>query len=216
MEEKITKKRGRVQLTPLIETERLYAQENHYIVMDYLKRAGLDPDDWYDIVCIGFIQAVKKWFVREDLHEYNFRTIAYQAMRSAVGNERKKLEKEIQTISLDQELPDTDGYTLMDTITHENLELIYTGGQSMNISYNVFLPEKPARRGQQSAETLAIASFITTKDKKNMCFEYETEEEARKKLANIGAYKRKRNHANIYETYRINNRIYVVKKEKKQ
>lgn len=216
MEEKNLQKKGRVPLTPLIETERLFAQENHYIIMDYLKRAGLNQDDWYDIVCIGFLQAVKKWFVREDLHKYYFRTIAYQAMRSAVGNERKKLEKEIQTISLDQELPDTDGYTLMDTITHENLELIYTGGQSMNISYNVFLPERTERGGQKSKEALALESFITMKDKKNMCFEYETKDEAKKKLGLINRYKRRKNHADIYDAYKVNNRIYVVKKEKKQ
>ena len=82
----------------------------------------------------------------------------------------------------------------------------------MNISYNVFVPERPARWGQKSDEALAIEAFIITKGKKNMCFEYETKDEAKKKLSGISAYKRKKSHADLYDAFRIENRIYIVKK----
>lgn len=120
--------KGRIPLTPLTTSERQFAAEHFNIIYKYLSFKRLDADDWFDVVCMGFLQAVKKWFVRKDLHCYSFECIAFQSMRSSVSNERRKLERQLKTISLDQAIEGTDGFTLMDTITIDNLNLIYIGG----------------------------------------------------------------------------------------
>lgn len=45
-------------------------------------------------------------------------------MRSAVGHERQKQKRRIQTVSLDEPIPGTDGLTYADIVTEENLNYI--------------------------------------------------------------------------------------------
>lgn len=100
----------------------------------------------------------------------------------------------------------------MDSITADNLNLLYIGGNQMQIKYNVALPERRGGGGQRekSDEALAIDSFILSKTK-NMCFEYESVEEAKKKLSVVTYYKRKNHHQGIYNHYRVENCIYIVR-----
>ena len=105
--------KGRIPLTPLSAAERCFAADHFGVIHQYLCYQKLDEDDWFDIVCFGYLQAVKKWHIRKDLHRYAFSTVAFQS------------------ISLDQVLEGTDGRTLMDTITRDNLDFIcYTGGNN--------------------------------------------------------------------------------------
>lgn len=123
--------KGRIPLTPLSAAERCFAADHFEVIHQYLCYQRLDEDDWFDIVCFGYLQAVKKWHIRKDLHRYAFSTVAFQSMRSSVSNERGKQRRRIQAISLDQVLEGTDGRTLMDTITRDNLDFIcYTGGNN--------------------------------------------------------------------------------------
>lgn len=64
------------------------------------------------------------WFDRPDLYRYEFSTIAWNNMRSAVGHERQKQKRRIQTVSLDEPIPGTDGLTYADIVTEENLNYI--------------------------------------------------------------------------------------------
>lgn len=73
-----------------------------------------------DVVAIGYLKAVKSWYARNELHEYSFSTIAKQAMRSYIGNELKKVERRIKTISLNAIVGDSDGMTLMDMVTYDS------------------------------------------------------------------------------------------------
>lgn len=101
-----------------------FAVQNHYIVKDFLNTKKLPEDDWYDVVIFRYLRSVVRYVRFEELHQYKFKTIAYQAMRSAVGNEYKKRKQLIQTVSLETEIPDTDGVTLMDMVTYENLNYV--------------------------------------------------------------------------------------------
>lgn len=86
----------------------------------------------------------------------------------------------------------------------------------MQLRYNVKLPpKKETRYGQKSDERIAIEAFIQSSHK-NMCFEYDTSAEAKKKLSTINATKRSKNEADIYDTYRVDRCVYVVRKEKKK
>ena len=206
----------------LSEEECAFITENHHIVGEYLRMRRLPEDEWYDVVIFRFLRAVRLWFTRPDLHRWAFRTVAYQNMRSAIGHELEKQGRRIQTVSLDAVIPGTDGVTYSDTVTDENknfINYVFPRGRSdegMQLRYNVKLPpKKETRYGQKSDERIAIEAFIQSSHK-NMCFEYDTSAEARKKLSTINATKRSKNEADIYDTYRVDRCVYVVRKEKKK
>lgn len=106
---------------PLTVEEQDFAVQNHYLVMEYLKIRKLPADDWYDVVIFRYLRSVIRWHQELELHYYSFKTIAFKAMQSAVGNECKKQSRRINTISLEEPIPGTDGMTYGDTITYENL-----------------------------------------------------------------------------------------------
>ena len=84
----------------------------------------------------------------------------------------------------------------------------------MEIKYNVQAPPKISfMGGVNSEEVRAIEDFLTSGNAKNMCFEYETEQGAKTKLATISSHKRKWNPttAKKYDAYRVKNCIYIVR-----
>lgn len=197
---------------PLTLEEQEFATENHYLILKYLNIRNLSFDEWYDVVVFRFLRSVKRWFAIPELHKHSFEVIAFYAMRSAIGGEQKKRNREIKTVSLDEVIPGTDSMTYGETVTYGNLLYVnFKGGEDMNIKYNVELPERKAFRGAvKSDEIIAIESFLIGK-MKNMCFEYEAAEEAKKKLASIQSYRRKQNHKEVYDVYRAERCIYVVR-----
>lgn len=81
----------------------------------------------------------------------------------------------------------------------------------MEIKYNV---QAPPKGGVKSEEVKAIEDFLTSGNAKNMCFEYETDQGAKNKLATtISSHKRKWNQtaAKKYDAYRVKNCIYIVR-----
>lgn len=108
-------------MTPLTPEEREFAEKNHPAVLWYIKEAKLEPEEYYDVVVMGYLKAVKKWFERPDLHKYSFLKIAKMTMRGYVGCERKKQDRRIKTVSLDAIVAGTDGVTRQETITYENM-----------------------------------------------------------------------------------------------
>ena len=204
--------------SPLTLEEQQFAIDNHYLISKYLNIRKLPFDDWYDIVIFRYLRSVKRWFAIPELHEHSFEIIAFYAMRSAIGGELAKQGRRIQTVSIDETIPGTDGMKYADTVTYNNLKYIPYGeseGESMNISYNVKLPERKSFRGaQQSDEIIAINGFLTG-TMKNMCFTYDTPEEAKKRLASVQSYRRTKGHKEIYEAYRNENCVYIVRLKKK-
>lgn len=178
--------------------ECVFITENHHMVSDYLKMRRLPEDEWYDIVIFRFLRAVRLWFERPELHRWAFRTIAYQNMRSAIGNELEKQRRRIQTVSIDAAIPGTDGLTAADMITSENVNYVnylFPRGRSdegVEVRYDVKLPpKKPYKHGQKSNERITIEAFMK-ETHKNMCFEYETAAEAKKRLSSINAARRQK------------------------
>ncbi len=192
-----------------------FAEENHHIVLEYLKMRRLPECEWYDVVIFRFLNAVRMWFVREDLHRWKFRTIAYQNMRSAVSNERRKQKRQIPAGSIYEEIPGTDGLTIIDTVTADNLNYIFPMGRSddgMELRYNVKLPPKnESFDGRKSDERIAIEAFLIS-EHKNMCFEYETTEQAKNKFKSI---RRSNKEIGLYDVYRVDKCVYIVRLPKK-
>lgn len=195
----------------LTDAERLFATQYHHLIYEYLNIRKLSVDEYYDVVVFRYLRSVHRYFNEESLQDYNFRTIAFSAMRSAIGGEMKKAERRIQTISLDEEIPGTDGMTLLETVTYDNLNYLYIGDDDMKVTYNVDVPERQFfRSASRSDEIIALEGFVVSK-MKNMCFEYDTPDEAKKKLASIQSYKRKHNLASVFDSFRNGKCVYVVR-----
>lgn len=114
----------RLQLSPLTAAERCVAAQNAYMIPRFLASRKLPLDDWYDVVVFRYLLTVKRWFACPELYKYEFSTIVWRAMSSAVGHEREKQRRRIQTISLDDVIPGTDGITWGEMVTEDNLEYI--------------------------------------------------------------------------------------------
>lgn len=107
------------------ERERAFAAEHHSLVIRFLALNHLSINEWYDVVIFRYLGSVYRWFNELELHYFSFSTIAFSAMRSAIGNERKKQARRIHAICLDDVIPGTNGMTYGDTITYENLDYIH-------------------------------------------------------------------------------------------
>lgn len=113
-------------MTPLTEEEQIFAAQNYNILENYLRYRRLSFNDYYDVCAYGFLKAVKRWFSRPELHAYSFTTIANKAMWSYVYSEKQKQKRRIQTVSLYETIPGTEGITYFDTITYQNTDFQYS------------------------------------------------------------------------------------------
>lgn len=111
-------------LKPLTPEERAVAETNLWIVHSFLRAQKLPHDEWFDVVIFRYLLTVERWFREPKLYRYEFTTIAWSAMRSAVGHEKRKRSRQIKTVSLDDPVPGTDGLTWADIITEGNLDYI--------------------------------------------------------------------------------------------
>lgn len=108
---------------PLTPKEAQFATDNINIVWRYLDSQGLNRAEWFDVVIFRYLLAVKRWFALPDLQQYKFITVAYKAMRSAVGHEWEKRAREPQTVSLYDVIPGTDDLMFIDTIPAPGTEI---------------------------------------------------------------------------------------------
>lgn len=106
----------RTQKDELSDEERLFAEKHHKTVSRFLRFYRLNADEWYDVVIFGYLHAVQKWFRREAVRKYAFSTIAFKSMKNSVSNEYRKRSVRIQTVSLDEIIPETDGLTYADML----------------------------------------------------------------------------------------------------
>lgn len=103
-------------LQPLTETEKRFAEENHNLVYGFLHRYNYSIEECYNVVIFGFLKAVQIYNRRKDLQEkYDFPFIAWQYMRSEIGNntrtENSQKRKPTEgVISLDAEYAEAEKF----------------------------------------------------------------------------------------------------------
>lgn len=112
---------ARTTLKPLSPEERTMAEKNHHLVLSFLRTHGLPMEEYYDVVIFRYLLAVEKWFRRPDLYRYQFSTIAWSAMSSALYHEREKQKRRIPTVSLDENIPGCENLTWNAVVTEKNL-----------------------------------------------------------------------------------------------
>lgn len=204
-----------VKLTPLTQEERQFAEENYQTVQWVISNHRLD-EDLHDIAYMGYLHAVKKWFARPDLKKWAFRTIANQTIRSHISAEKRKQEKRIATVSLEAEVPGTEGLSYMSTITYENISYLSgKEGESMalKINYDVAIPEAAKLGRTPSVEIEMLAGFLDSSHK-TMSLEYAEPKEAASKCGTLRNW-RKKNHRTDFEIYRMAGTIYIEKNKTK-
>lgn len=69
---------------PLTAEERVFAEEHHDYLYQFMRWNHLPVEDWYDELVIPYLNAVKKYCSREELHIYPFYAIAEKVLSRAV------------------------------------------------------------------------------------------------------------------------------------
>lgn len=70
----------------LTEQEKRFAEEHHNLMYRYMRIHELDFEEWYDILIIPYLQAVKKYHEYERLQQYKFEQIFFRTLDNARSN----------------------------------------------------------------------------------------------------------------------------------
>ena len=85
----------------------------------------------------------------------------------------------------------------------------------MKITYDIKdLPERKGNGGRKSEELLALMAFLADGQKKNMCIEYDTEPEAKRRYDTLRNYRRVNKLQEVFDIYRAEGKVYIVKTKK--
>ena len=93
-------------LRPMAQEERQFAEENHGLVTEFIRKKRLSTDDFYDIVIFGYLSAVQQYF-RNPPAGAEFKAMAFRAMKDSILRDREYIARAKRcgyTVSLD----DTD------------------------------------------------------------------------------------------------------------
>lgn len=93
------KKKGVMHM--LTEEQREFATDNHNLIYSFLHKMNLDIDDWYDIVAIGYVNAVYAY----NPGKAKFSSYVFECMRNTVRVEKRNFnakKRQVFMISLDE------------------------------------------------------------------------------------------------------------------
>lgn len=194
-------------LTPLTPEEQQFAADNHDCLQWAIRKQCLDRE-LTGIAALGYVHAVKKWFARPDLHKWSFRTIVNQTIRSYVCSERRKQTRTIQTVSLDAEIPGTDGLTYGDIITTDNIRYQRREEKQVEIKFDERIPE--AAKQRISSVTAEVLLEFLASNHKTMALTFLDKKEAASKAGIMRSWKKK-NARTDFNVYRLGETIYIEK-----
>ena len=114
-EEKRDRRKADYTDRPLTEEEKDFAADtdNYNHLFGYMRIYRLDQEEWYDILIIPYLQAVKKYLSISRLQEYTFKTILFKTLDNARSNyymnlNRQKRIPSNMIFSLDWEMDDVN------------------------------------------------------------------------------------------------------------
>lgn len=145
-------------LYPLTPEEQEFAAIHIDLVDTFLRRVRLDPDEYYDIVIFGYLEAVQKQH-REPIEEerQNFNALAKICMRHAVGEDwkyrlKEKRKGDLLNLSLDHldTCTENDEFSFLDFIPDIVKQLIDDGKS---------VPEIGKQLGMKPEEIFRLSDF---------------------------------------------------------
>lgn len=80
----------------MTDEEKIFAEKNHNLMYRYIRIHELDLEDWYDILIIPYLQAVKKYFTYEHLQKYKFEQIFFRTLDSARSNYWRAMNRKMR------------------------------------------------------------------------------------------------------------------------
>lgn len=107
----------------LTEYQRNYAEENHNLIRDFLRHNRLDRADYYDVVALGYLEAVQAYDENSRARQYEFQTIASRKMCDCLfkyWRYNSRLKRRACLISLDGTIYEDSSFTLAETIEARN------------------------------------------------------------------------------------------------
>lgn len=201
--------RSYVRLTPLTPEEQIFAEENHEALIKAMRKHRLNQD-MYDVAAMGYLLAVKKWFALPDLHQWSFQVIVNKTVWSTLSGEREKEKRRVQTVSLDAEIPGTNGLTYGTIITDANISYLRREeSRTMKINFDVKIPEAAKLGRVPSVEIETVLDFLDSTHR-TLCFEYETAKDATKKAGVLRSWKKNHNRTDI-NIYKMADRVFIEK-----
>lgn len=90
-------------LRPMTQEERQFAEQNHSLVTEFIRKKHLAMNDYYDIVIFGYLSAVQQYF-RNPPAGVEFKAMAFRAMKDAIlrdGEYNARAKRCGYTVSLD-------------------------------------------------------------------------------------------------------------------
>ena len=84
----------------------------------------------------------------------------------------------------------------------------------MKITYDVeYLPERKSNGGKKSEEVIAVIAFLAGK-RKNMRIEYDDAKQAKTRCDTIRGYRCRNKLQGVFDVYRHDNCVYVLRSKK--
>ena len=109
----------------LTDEQRKFAEEQHYVLLDFLEKRRLAMDEYYDIVVFPFLEAVCRFDMCKDFIDETFEVFARRNMNKAISRhfkEEKRKKKYITFLSLDYPVSYSESISFGDTITDDRTD----------------------------------------------------------------------------------------------
>lgn len=138
---------------PLTSEQRKFAADHHNLIYSFLNDNRLSEDDYYDVVVFGYLKAIRDYFLRKDLQEYSFGTIAWRAMRQSLSNHykaQKRQKRNAEVVSIHISLYG-DGLPLEQTIPAPDTLMEH-------LEAELFLHELAGRVSRQQLDAIHMKS----------------------------------------------------------
>ena len=76
----------------LTEEQKIFAEQHHMLVEQFLWKKHLERSEFYDVVIFGYLEAVQEYLEKPELSKYPFSSIAWRKMRFCMGTYREDYE----------------------------------------------------------------------------------------------------------------------------
>lgn len=80
-------------IRPLTPMERQFANDNYYLITEFLKHSKLDAEEYFDIVVLDFLLSVENYLDSERIQsKCNFEAFSYMYMKRAINHHFRELK----------------------------------------------------------------------------------------------------------------------------
>lgn len=134
----------KIHIRPLTQTERQFATEKYYLIIEFLKRSRLDAEDFFDIVVFDFLSAVETYLNSAGLQQKcEFEAVACMYMKRAVYRHfrKEKTQKRSTDAGADISMDSING-CISQSVMMENISMMEYAEIIREIKSNLTLEQQ--------------------------------------------------------------------------